>query len=171
MRRLAAVGLVLVASVLAMTGVASATNANGNHDHYTFLAGVTPFIEGPDEAVAPNGNTVSLSGSGDFTAGPNKDASGGGTYTIEDASGNTVASGTWTVSGVLGFVSYGGADGAFGGQLQLRVSLAGAGDGVLTLTCLVGSPPAGTDEGITLVLGDGWNFTKSVEGQTVFFAA
>ena len=42
---------------------------DGNHDHYAFLAGVEP-VEGPDMAVAPNGSTVQLNGSGEFQAGP-----------------------------------------------------------------------------------------------------
>jgi hypothetical protein len=78
------------------------------------------------------------------------------------------------VTGILGFVDYG--DGtpqglpAFthGGQANLRVSFAGAGDGVLTVLCLLGSPPAGKEEGITLVLGQGMNFTKPTSGETVF---
>lgn len=167
------IGVFVLAVLALVPASAMATDANGNHDHYLFLAGVAP-IEGPDEAVAPDGSTVSLSGTGEFTAGPNKSASGGGTYTIKNASGATVASGSWTVDGMLGFVSYG--DGTpqglppnlFGGQAKLHVSLAGAGDGVLTITCLLGSPPGGADEGITLILGHGWNFTKSVEGETVF---
>jgi hypothetical protein len=172
MRRLAAVGLVALAAAFALTGSATATNANGNHDHYAFLAGVEP-VEGPDTAVAPNGSTVQLNGSGEFQAGPGKSASGGGSYVIKDASGSTVASGSWTVTGVGGFVSYGegipqGAPGVFGGQLQLQVSLAGAGDGLLTVTCLLGAPPGGADEGITLILGDGWNFTHSTGGETAF---
>jgi hypothetical protein len=172
MRRLSAVVLVALAAAFALTNSATATNANGNHDHYAFLAGVEP-VEGPDTAVAPNGSTVQLTGSGDFNAGPGKSASGGGGYVIKDASGSTVASGSWTVTGVGGFVSYGegipqGAPGVFGGQLKLKVSLAGAGDGLLTVTCLLGAPPAGADEGITLILGHGWNFTHSTGGETAF---
>src|SRR6266849_9420430 len=152
MGRLATVVLVVLAAALVLTGGATATNANGNHDHYAFLAGVDP-VEGPDTAVAPNGSTVQLSGSGEFKAGPGKSASGGGGYVIKDASGSNVASGSWTVTGIGGFVNYGeGVPGVFGGQLKLRVSLAGAGDGVLTNTCLQGTPPSGADEGITLIL-------------------
>lgn len=167
--------LVLVVLALAPAS-AMATNANGNHDHYQFSAGAPP-VEGPDVAVAPNGSTVTLSGTGEFKAGPNKSASGGGTYTIKNASGETVASGSWTVDGVLGFVSYGNGTpqgtppNFFGGQAKLHVTLEGAGDGVLTITCLLGSPPKGADEGITLILGGGLNFTKSVEGETLFIAS
>jgi hypothetical protein len=89
-----------------------------------------------------------------------------------DASGNTVASGAWTVTGILGFVGYGCPDGAdCGGQARFKVTLAGAGDGVPTVPCLVGLPPAGKDEGITLILGQAMNFTQSTGGQTLYVIA
>src|SRR5258708_5449095 len=92
-------------------GAALATTANGNHATYQFFVGESNpdgiVVEGPDVAMAPNGSTVTLTGSGSVTAGPGNTASGGGTYTIMDAAGNTVASGAWTVTGVLGLVSYG----------------------------------------------------------------
>src|ERR1700745_3466592 len=81
-----------------------AQNAHGNHDAYLFLLGVTPILEGPDVATAPDGSTVTISGTGSFKAGPDKTASGAGSYTITDSAGNTVASGTWTVIRILGFV-------------------------------------------------------------------
>jgi hypothetical protein len=129
--------------------------------------------------MAPNGSTVTLTGSGSFNAGPDNTATGGGTYTIMDASGTTVASGAWTVTGILGFVSYGCgvlagtpiAPNDCGGQAKFQVILAGAGDGVLTVSCLVGSPPGGKDEGITLILSHGLNFTQSTSGQTDYIAS
>jgi len=39
---------------------------------------------------------------------------------------------------------------------------------VLTIFCLLGSPPAGKEEGITLVLGQGMNFNKPTSGETAF---
>ena len=166
----------LVLGLLAfLLPAAWAQNAHGNHDPYIFLAGVPP-IAGPDVAAAPDGSTVSLSGSGSFNAGPNKTASGGGNYTITDSAGNTVASGTWLVVRILGFVDYGnatpeGLPASFhGGEVHLAVSLSGIGNGVLILECLLGTPPAGKDEGIELILGQGLNFTKSTGGETLFIA-
>jgi len=150
-----------------------AQNAHGNHDTYLLLAGVPP-LESPDVASGPNGSILSLSGTGSFKAGPNKSASGGGSYTITDSAGNTVASGAWTVIRILGFVDYGdatpqGLPASFhGGQAKFGVSLSGIGVGVLTVHCVLGLPPAGKDEGINLVLGQGLNFTKSKGGQTLF---
>lgn len=154
-----------------------AVAATMNHDTFQFLAGTGGANppRGPDVATAPNGSTVSLVGSGTFKAGPDHTASGSGTFTIKDATGATVASGTFTINGVLGFVDYGsgvaqGFPGSFGGQAKFHATFASVGDGVLTVTCLLGNPPAGKDEGITLVLGNGMNFTKSTSGQTDFIA-
>src|SRR5216683_1339447 len=169
-----AFSLVVAIGVLALLPwPALATDSNGNHDAYQFLLGMAPAV-GPDIAMAPNGSTVTMTGSGRFNAGPDKTASGGGTYTIKNAAGTPVVSGAFTVTGILEFVDYG--DGtpqglpAFthGGQAKLGVILAGAGDGVLTVFCLLGSPPAGKEEGIALILGNGMNFTKPAGGETVF---
>jgi hypothetical protein len=140
-----------------------AQNAHGNHDSYLFVVGAPP-VEGPDISTAPNGSTVTLSGTGSFKAGPDKTASGGGTYTIKDGAGTIVAAGAWTVAAILGFVDYGAdpSDPMFhGGEAQFRVSLSGIGEGVLTVECLISSPPpAGKDEGIRLVLGQGFEFRQ-----------
>ncbi len=169
--------LFIIAVTLSLLGMlpwpALAADANGNHDTYQFLLGMPPVM-GPDVATAPNGSTVTLTGSGSFKAGPNNTASGGGTYVIKNAAGTTLASGAFTVTDVLGFVDYG--DGtpqgapAFthGGQGKFQVTLAGAGDGVLTIFCLLGSPPPSKDEGISLILGNGMNFTRPTSGETVF---
>jgi hypothetical protein len=170
--------LVLAAlAVLAFGAAATAGGANGNHDSYDFEIGVVPDIEGPDVAIAVDGSTVTLTGAGTFTAGPSRSASGGGTYTLKNAAGETVGSGTWTVTGMLGFVSYGNAvpeglpDFPFGGEAKFQVSLSNGSDGILTVFCLLGVPPAGKDEGVSLILGNGGNYTKQAGGQTVFAAA
>src|SRR5712691_6565241 len=101
-----------------------AADHKDNHNTYQFLVGED--ISEPDVATAPDGSTVTLSGTGTFKAGPNKTASGGGTYTVKDPAGNVVASGTWTVTGILSFVDY-GADPVettlHGGQAKLAVNL------------------------------------------------
>jgi hypothetical protein len=42
--------------------------------------------------------------------------------------------------------------------------------GVLTITCVLGKPPAAKAEGVTLVLGNGVSgeFTQSTEGNNIF---
>ena len=41
-------------------------------------------------------------------------------------------------------------------------------DGILEVTCLIGSPPGGAHEGIRLNVKDLINFNKSVSGDTLF---
>lgn len=151
---------------------ALAVDAHGNHNAYQFFIGVGG-AEGPDVAAAADGSTVTITGMGSLKAGPDNLASGFGPYTIKDPSGNMIASGVWTVTGLVNFVNYGSGAGqgfpnAFGGEAKLDVVLPGFGNGVLTVTCLLGSPPPSKEEGITLVLGRGGNFTEPVHGQTVF---
>jgi len=154
--------------IVAMSGSGLAANATDNHAAYVWVVGAVP-LGSSDTAMAPDGSTVTLMGSGMLQAGPGGSASGGGTYSMSSG-----GSGTWTVTGMLGFVSYGSgaAQGLpadfFGGETKLRVHLSNGADGVLTITCALGSPPAGHMEGVTLILGTGGEFTKAHSGNTVF---
>src|SRR3989442_12798024 len=78
---------------------ALASAANGNHATYIGLVGPSPPF---DTAIAPDGSTITMKGHGTLTAGPDNTASGGGTYSLSSG-----GSGTWTVTGVLGFVNHG----------------------------------------------------------------
>jgi hypothetical protein len=144
---------------------ALASDANGNHDAYVWVVGATTPS---DTAMAPDGSTITMSGHGTLMAGPGNTATGGGSYSLSSG-----GSGTWTATGVLGFVSYGPAGAGFpagftGGEAKLDVSLSNGDSGVLTIICVLGSPPAGKDEGITVILGTGGQFTKHDGGNTVF---
>jgi hypothetical protein len=165
MRRSFVSAVLALGLLLGLSGPAAASNANGNHNSYIWVVGATTPA---DTAIAPDGSTISMSGTGTLTAGPGKTASGGGTYSL-----STGGSGAWTVTGVQGFVSYGeaipqGIPGAFGGQTKLKVSLSNGDSGVLTITCLLGVPPAGKMEGITVILGKGGQFTKPDGGNNIF---
>src|SRR5712691_7049943 len=156
----------LVLTVLAlMPASALATDANGNHDTYTWVVGATTPSA---TAVAPDGSTITMTGSGTFTAGPGNAANGGGTYSLSAG-----GSGTFAVTGIQGFVSYGdaGSPGLFGGEAKLNVTLSNGASGVLTIICLLGSPPAGKEEGITVILGKAGQFTKQDGGNTVFISS
>jgi hypothetical protein len=153
-----------------LSGPAAATDANGNHDSYGWVVGADgpPFTE---TAIAPDGSTITMGGQGVLNAGPGNTASGGGTYSL-----STGGSGKWTVNGVQGFVSYGeaipqGLPGAFGGSTKLNISLDNGTSGVLTITCLLGLPPTGEVEGITVILGNGGQYTKPLveSGDNIFF--
>jgi hypothetical protein len=167
MRRLAAVAISFAAAVFVATP-AMASDANGNHEAYFWaVAG--------DTSMAPDGSTITLRGRGTLTAGPDKTVTGGGTFT--DSAG---VSGTWTATGIDGFVSYGLAGpepfplppGATGGQAKLRVSMSDGRTGVLTIFCMLGTPPPSVMEGVELVLGSGVSgeYITEVSGNTIFVA-
>ena len=168
MRRLLVLAFLALALVFGFSGLAGATNANGNHDSYFWIVGGDePFT---DTAIAPDGSTITMSGSGVWTAGPGNSASGGGSYSLSSG-----GSGTWSVTGVQGFASYGeaipqGLPGAFGGEVKLNITLDNGSSGVLTITCLLGTPPGGKEEGITVILGKNGQFTKPDGGDNIFFA-
>jgi hypothetical protein len=156
-----------VAGLAAPSGTALASEANGNHATFAWRVGA-------DTAKAPDGSTITMQGQGTLQAGPDGTATGGGTFTPSNG-----PSGTWTATGVQEFVSYGPAPsgfpvpGAVGGEAKLMVSLSNGETGVLTIVCLLGSPPAGKDEGITLVLGAAVSdeYTKQDGGNTIFIAS
>jgi hypothetical protein len=93
MKALCAFALSLAAIGLS-TAPAVATDANGNHEAYT-------WIVAGDTAVAPDGSTIFIKGVGTLQAGPGGVVTGGGTYSI-----NSGPTGKWTATAVDGFVSY-----------------------------------------------------------------
>jgi hypothetical protein len=164
--------LVLLASFLGAIGLstapAMAADANGNHEAYI-------WVVAGDTAVAPDGSTIFIKGSGTLNAGPDSAAAGGGTFSID---GGPI--GRWTATSVEGFVSYGTAlpgspfppPPATGGMTKLRVSFSNGQDGVLTIFCVIGSPPPSVGEGIHLILGGGASneYTDEGRGFTIFKA-
>ena len=162
----------VVAAFVVPSGTALATDANGNHATYVWVVGATTPS---DSAMAPDGSTITMRGHGMLTAGPGGSATGGGSFTTSGG-----ASGHWTATDVEGFVSYGSAGPPLppaltGGEAKLKVTLSNGQTGVLTITCLLGSPPTSKMEGITLILGAGSSaeYTKPVpeSGTTVFIAS
>ena len=161
MRRSFMLAFLALGLLLGLTGFAAASNANGNHDAYIWVVGATTPS---DTAIAPDGSTITMSGSGTFQAGPENTFSGGGLYSL-----STGGSGSWSVTGIQGFVSYGeGPPGLFGGEAKLNITLDNGASGVLTIYCKLGSPPGGKEEGITVILGKDGQFTKQDGGNTVF---
>ena len=167
MKKLASLAISMVAIAAGALPV-MANQTDENHASYTWVIGaVTPGAT----AVAPDGSTIFMAGSGPLMAGPGGAAGGGGTWMKSNHE-----HGTFTVTGVGGFVSYGsgaaqGFPAAFtGGEAKLRVTLSNGQTGLLTIVCLLGTPPPGKMEGIQLVLGSGVSgeFTKQDGGSTVF---
>jgi hypothetical protein len=167
MKALSAFALSLAAIGLS-TAPAVATDANGNHEAYK-------WVVAGDTAVAPDGSTIFITGSGTLQAGPDGAVTGGGTFSISGG-----PAGTWTATAVDGFVSYGTRlpgsklppPPATGGKATLRVSLSDGQTGVLTIFCIIGSPPPSVGEGIHLILGGGVsnNYTDEGHGFTIFIA-
>jgi hypothetical protein len=167
MRSLAA-AFISFAAVGLLATPAFASDANGNHANYV-------WVTAGDTAMAPDGSTITLTGQGTLSAGPDKAVSGGGTFT---SSGG--GSGTWSATAVDEFVSYGPAGpepfklppGSTGGKAKLQVSLSDGRSGVLTIFCVLGTPPPSVMEGINVVLGSGVSgeYTKIVSGNTIFIA-
>ncbi len=171
MKRMFFAAITVAATLMAGAAPALAGEATDNHASYTWVIGAVP-AGSADTAMAADGSTLALSGSGQLQAGPAHFANGGGTYTL--TRGGQTTSGSFTVTGIGGFVSYGSAaaqglpPNLFGGQAKLRVSLDNGSSGLLTITCELGSPPAGHTEGITVILGPGGAFTKHAGGNNVF---
>jgi hypothetical protein len=170
----------IVSSFWLLASVASAS-AQSATVTYDYLAGSGPLCSlsptaCPNVASAPNGDTISLAGSGTLSIHPDS-VTGSGTFTHKDASGTVKAMGTWTAQQLLSFVSYGTSPGLpptfEGGKalvlIHLSPSTGGSGfDAVLRITCLVGSPPPSAHEGIRLNVQDVINFNKEVSGATLF---
>lgn len=134
----------------------------------------------PDVAASSNGDTVTVTATGSLDAAA-KTAEGSGTFTHRAANGAVLATGDFVVAGLTAFQPYGCFDAGgglllCGGRTLLPVHITahptGGGtfhiDGVLEITCVVGSPPPGAREGIRLNVQDVINFNKSTEGETVF---
>jgi hypothetical protein len=152
--------------------------------------GVRYHSNGQPFAKAPNGSTITLSGKGAWN--PNsKTAEGGGQYTIEDASGEVKAEGSWQVTGFSSFEQLDGWWGmgpefreegwqgppgspSFSGFLTLKVNLENQGDGTLVAWCLMpevlerhphlATPDGHLGDGISLTGGD-FKFTDFSENE------
>ena len=150
---------------------------------YNYFAGAGPVCSVsptacPDVASAPNGDTISLAGSGTLSIHP-KSGSGGGTFIHTNAAGVVQGAGSWVVTELLSFQSYGTSPATpptfNAGKAQFRVELRPAGTslvltGILDVECRLPlmKVPGGTEEGIRLVVPGVANFNKSVSGNTVF---
>jgi hypothetical protein len=170
MRRSFVLAFLALGLLLGVSGLAAASDANGNHATYTWIVGAVP-ANSSDTAIAPDGSTITMTGSGTLTAGPGNTATGGGSYGLN---GGPLTH-TWTVTGIQGFVSYGSAGPDFppgftGGEAKLNVTLSNGSSGVLTIICALGSFPASKEEGITVILGTGGQFTKQHGGNNIFIS-
>jgi hypothetical protein len=164
MRRLSV--LAVLALLLSLSG-ATAVRADSGHRDYQYVAGAQPLCDiepsaCPDVARASNGDTIELTGSGTFSIHP-ASVTGGGDFTHKNASGDVVATGTWSALKLEAFVSYGNEpdlpSNLEGGNALILVQLFVNGAPVHTATlqvdCEIGKPPPGHGEGIKLAVQGG----------------
>jgi len=136
-----------------------------------------------NQAIAPNGDVVTIIGTGTFDA-DSKSATGGGTFSHHVAATNSTVKGTFTADRVISFQSYGCGGEGFppefcGGELRLAITatpnaapsvhLAAA----LTINCEIGPDvPASVVEGVRVNVYDVINFNKPVaeSGANVYIA-
>jgi hypothetical protein len=136
-----------------------------------------------EQAMASNGDVVTITGTGSFSA-AGKWATGGGTFSHHMVAGDVTITGTFTADRVISFQFYGcGTEGLppdfCGGQLKLAITatpdaapdvhLAAA----LTITCEVGPDvPASVSEGVRVNVYDVINFNKHVpeSGANIYIA-
>jgi hypothetical protein len=124
-----------------------------------------------------SGYSILLTGDGVF--GGASGLSGGGTFSIYKGPPVgvphpvTIATGTWKATTFVHFQGWGGNNQrAFGGQLTMKTDVQ-VDDGPhftggnVVVTCLIGHPPAGMQEGVT-VSGNGVNFNTPIAGVTLF---
>jgi hypothetical protein len=176
--------IIMLVVAFSLAGAMAASADSGSRT-LTYLIG-TDFLCGlnpsacPAIAMAENGDTVEITGAGEFSIHP-KSATGGGSFVHKDPDGNVLGGGSWAAVELLSFHSYGsGAVQGFppnfeGGKILLRVQLDPGDpggpvfDAIMRVTCLLGDKiPAGAEEGVRLNVQGLINFNEEVSGLTVF---
>lgn len=121
----------------------------------------------PPSAVAKNGDQIDISLDVElapFTFHP-KTVSGGGHFTIRNAAGEVLSTGTWVTTKLISFQSYGSTEVEpgvflFGGTLRLHIALSTGEKAILRLRCTdFGNAPPGAVQGMTLQIAGGNHFT------------
>ena len=172
MRRLILFALALTAAAVLVPTVAVADSAT-----HTYVLEMGE----PNLGVAANGDQIAITGGGESSVNPNAvDAAGGFTHT--DSSGNVLATGTWTATGLINYQSYGCGEvfgstippNLCGGAVKMNVTLTPTGTslrlpGILTVFCVIGTHAPRSvlgplTEGVTLNVPGIQNFNHSTGG-------
>ena len=175
MRRLLAALLVLpMLLVSLLAGTANAQTAKASFEYHVGDALIQSLgFPAGNQAMADNGDVVTIVGTGTFET-VARTADGGGTFSHHVAATGQTITGTFVTTGLVSFQSYGNAtpqglpDAFFGGKLLLsivatpdfnpNVHLAAT----LTVECDLGAPPPAATEGIRVNVKDVINFNKTV---------
>jgi len=161
-RRSTIVVLLVVLSTLGLMLWTAPANAATRHRDFEINRTLTLATTGPDA-----GDTVGLYGTGTFDHVTGQ-VDGQGSYTLRDKSGHVIARGSWHAMHVESWISYGSPDGVVeGGKLVLSVAIYNPDDTLFTITndftitCLIGNPPPGSEEGVT---DPALGYTQPIEG-------
>jgi hypothetical protein len=181
MRKLLAILIALPLLVFG-AGPASAATAKSSFEYHVGDALIQSlgFPVG-DQAMADNGDVVTIVATGTFDT-IQKAATGGGTFSHHEVATGQTITGTFVTTGLVSFQSYGNATpqglpaSFFGGKLMLTiVATPDAAPNLhlpatLTVECALGNPPASAEEGIRVNVYDVINFNKTVpeSGANVF---
>jgi len=180
-RKLLALPILGLCLILVGAGTAGATPSKYDSHAGDGFGG----IESPDVASAPDGATITIQSTGAFHVTSGKASSTLGTFVHRAADGSPVGSGSFAITGLRSFASFGcGVAGGqtipsnlCGGHAEFSIHVIGhpaAGgteefDAVFTVTCVVGDHvPPGTEEGVTFDVPGLISFDQPVSGETVF---
>jgi hypothetical protein len=180
--------LALAAALVLLMALPSSAASGAQHvrwDIFTLVGGAPPGPinpGGPASATAPDGDTITLTGSGHFVApasgGGSGAADGGGTYTTSGGQ-----SGTYSVTALLSWENAGAqANVGFidnidegtrtNGTAVLAIKFSDGSSGVLTLACHGPGAPPGIFEGIATTKGYKTYYTahepEGEFGRTIF---
>ena len=161
-----------VAICLAVSLPASAAS-----ETQTFLL----LLEEPNTAVAPNGDTVAITGEGEFSVFPNS-VEAEGEFVHRNSAGTVLASGTWSAKSLLTYQSYGCGvlfgdpipPDLCGGKVSMMVQVTPTGTAlqipaILTVFCVIGDHvPGSAEEGVRLNVQDIINFPHATGGDNVY---
>ena len=188
MRRLVSLAVLVVSlatlTLIAPAGLAQQRQALGHHVRFDLVKTMQSVVLTGGEDVgrdAVTGDTVGLTGSGEFKPGT-MDAAGGGTFVHRHANGTEVAHGVWVVTGFVSWTPAGGflpsflTDGigevseASAGivtiHVELKPSSGGSVPATLSVDCNLPGAAFPIEEGITLNIGT-FHFEQH-SGLTVF---
>src|SRR5262245_29690852 len=167
----------LVAIFAFVVGLAAALPASAAAQTQTFHL----ELDVPNTAVAPNGDTVAITGEGEFSVFP-KSVEAEGEFVHTSSTGTVLASGTWSATSLLSYQSY-GCGVLFGdpippefcgGKVLMAVLLTPTGTSLqipamLTVFCVIGDHvPASAEEGVRLNVPAHVNFNHATGGDNVY---
>ncbi len=158
----------------ALPGTASAHTVKASFEYHVGDALIQSLgFPAGNQAVADNGDVVTIVATGTFDA-LARTATGGGTFVHDVAATGQAITGTFVTTGLISFQSYGDATpqglpaSFYGGKLMLSIVATPDANpslhlpATLTIECVLGTPPGSVVEGVRVNVHDVINFNKSV---------